>query len=124
MQNALGLVGRCLIAMLFFAGTVQKGVNPGAAMELLEGFGLPGWLVWPALAFNAVAAVMLVLGLWLGPVGLALAGYCAVTSPFHFLPDDPWQMSIFVKNWAVAGGCLVLAAGGGGNWRVWAEKAG
>ena len=42
--------------------------------------------------------------------GLALAAYCALTSVFHLVPDDPWQMSIFVKNWAIAGGCLCLAA--------------
>ena len=32
-----------------------------------------------------------------------------VTSVFHYLPDDPWQVTIFVKNWAIAGGLLVLA---------------
>ena len=124
MQNAVGFAGRCLIAGLFAAGAVQKGVNPGAAAGLLEGFGLPGWLVWPAAVFNALAAVLLVVGLWLGPVGLTLAIYCAVTSAFHFLPEDPWQMSIFVKNWAIAGGCLVLAAGGGGEWRLRATGSG
>ena len=118
MQNAVGFLGRCLIAGLFVAGAVQKGVNPSAAIGLLEGFELPGWLVWLALVFNASAAVMLVIGLWLGPLGLALAIYCGVTSIFHFLPEDPWQMSIFVKDWAIAGGCLVLAAGGGGTWRL------
>lgn len=118
MQNAVGFLGRCLIAGLFLAGAVQKAAAPDVAAGLLEGFGLPGWLVWPALAFNAVAAVFLVLGVWLRPLGFSLAGYCGVTSVFHFLPDDPWQMSIFIKNWAIAGGCLILAAGGGGNWRL------
>ena len=48
----------------------------------------------------------------------ALAAYCAVTSLFHFIPDDSWQMTIFVKNWAIAGGLLVLAAQGGGRWQL------
>lgn len=29
---------------------------------------------------------------------------------FHFVPSDPWQMSIMIKNWAIAVGCLILAA--------------
>ena len=58
---------------------------------------------------------MLIAGLWTRPVAASLAAYCMVTSLFHFLPDDPWQMSIFVKNWAIAGGCLVLAAHGPGR---------
>ena len=107
-----------LIAALFFGGAVQKTLDPAAAQGLLADRGWPDWLIWPALAFNAAAGLALVTGIAMEPAALALAAYCAVTSLFHFLPDDPWQMTIFVKNWAIAGGCLVLAAGGGGAWRL------
>jgi putative oxidoreductase len=105
----MDLAGRILIAALFVAGAVQKFLAPEAAQGLLAGFGLPGWLVWPALVLNAGLAVGL---LWPRMVRAALAAavYCAATSVFHFQPDDGWQMSIFVKNWAIAGGLLVLAA--------------
>lgn len=118
MANWVGLVGRVLIAFLFLAGAVQKSINPDGAMALLAMRGLPEALVWPALVYDAAAGLLLVAGLWLGPVAASLALYSIATSWFHFLPDDPWQMSIFVKNWAIAGGCLVLAADGGGNIRV------
>lgn len=52
------------------------------------------------------------------PVALALAAYCAITSLFHFIPADPWQMTIFVKNWAIAGGCLAMAVAGPGRYRL------
>ena len=104
------LIGRGLLAMLFAAGAVQKTLDPGAAQGLLAGFGLPGWLVWPALAFNAGAAVGLLAGRHVRLWALTAAGYCMVTSLFHLIPGDGWQMSIFVKNWAIAGGLLVLAA--------------
>lgn len=97
---------------------MQKYANPGVVMDLLITWHLPAVLVWPALAFNAIAGMCLVLGLWVRPVALLLAGYCAVTSLFHFLPDDPWQMTIFIKNWAIAGGCLILAAHGAGRWAL------
>jgi|GEM_PF-2096845 len=38
------------------------------------------------------------------------AGYRMVTGVFHFLPEDGWQMSIFVKNPAIGGGSQVLVA--------------
>ncbi|WP_417208704.1 DoxX family protein [Antarctobacter sp.] len=117
-ENITSLVGRTLIAALFLAGAVQKTVDPGAAQALLAGWNWPESLVWLALAFNALAGLALVLGLAVRPVALSLAGYCALTAFFHLIPDDPWQMSIFVKNWAIAGGCLVLAAQGGGAWRL------
>jgi putative oxidoreductase len=108
--NALLLLGRLLLAGLFLAGAVQKAVAPEAAQILLTGAGLPEVLVWPALLFNGAAAAALAFGLFLAPAALLLALYCMVTSYFHFVPDDPWQLSIFVKNWAIAGGLLVLAA--------------
>jgi putative oxidoreductase len=52
------------------------------------------------------------------PVALLLALYCAVTSLFHYIPADPWRISIFVKNRAIAGGCLVLAAHGAGRYAL------
>jgi putative oxidoreductase len=112
------LAGRLLIAALFLAATVQKAQNPLAVEGLLVGRGWPAWLVWPAGAFNLLAGLALVSGLWVRPAALALAVYCGVTSLFHYIPSDPWQMSIFVKNWAIAGGCLILAAHGAGRYAL------
>lgn len=112
------LTARLLIAALFMAGAVQKLLAPTGAMTLLEMRNLPTALIWPALAFNAIAALLLVLGLRTRPVAVVLAGYCAVTSIFHLVPSDPWQMSIFVKNWAIAGGCLALAVAGSGRYAL------
>ncbi len=121
MRDLTLLLGRILIAALFVAGAVQKALDPAEVMGLLAGRGLPQMLVWPALAFNALAAAGLILGVGVRPLGYALAVYCGVTSVFHFIPADPWQMSIFVKNWAIAGGCLSLAAAGAGRFALWPD---
>jgi putative oxidoreductase len=112
------LVGRILIALLFLGGAVQKWTEPGVVEGLLAGFGMPQLLVWPALAFNFGAALALIAGVWVRPVAAALAAYCAFTSVFHYIPSDSWQMTIFIKNWAIAGGCLVLAAHGSGRYAL------
>ena len=91
------LLGRVLIAVLFLGGAVQKTLDPVPAMELLAMRGLPDWLVWLALGFNLAAGVALVLGWQMRIAATCAAVYCAVTSLFHFLPDDPWQMTIFVN---------------------------
>ncbi len=109
------LAGRLLLAALFAAGAAQKFLDPQPVMTLLAGRGWPVLLVWPALAFDAIGAGILILGLANAPTALALSLYCMVTSLFHWVPSDPWQMSIFVKNWAIAGGLLVLAAHGPGR---------
>ncbi|MCP1170208.1 DoxX family protein [Limimaricola litoreus] len=109
------LIGRVLLAGLFLGGAAQKAFEPGQVVGLLTGWHLPGLLVWPALAYNAAAGLALAFGVAVRPVALSLALYCMVTSVFHFLPEDPWQMTIFVKNWAIAGGCLALAVAGAGR---------
>ena len=117
-SDAATFLGRILIAALFLGGAVQKGTDPSAVKSLLSGMSWPVWLIWPAMAFNLLAGLALVFGIALRPVAAALAVYCVVTSIFHFLPNDPWQMTIFVKNWAIAGGCLVLAAHGPGRFAL------
>lgn len=112
------LGGRVLLGGLFLAGAVQKMVDPSQVEELLAGRGLPPQLIWPALAFNGVAGAMLIADIARRPVALALAAYTVLTSFFHFLPSDGWQMSIFVKNWAIAGGLLVVAAQPGPDGRA------
>jgi putative oxidoreductase len=124
MDRVLIVLGRCLIALLFIAGALQKALDPAQVSDLLTGKGLPGWLVWPALVFNGAAALALILGIWLRWVAIALAIYCLFTSWFHFIPDDGWQMSIFIKNWAIAGGLLVLAGHAGRMAQIGADGQG
>lgn len=103
-------IGRLLLSVLFFGGAVQKVIDPLPVMDMLGSVGLPAILVWPVAVFNLCAAVMLILGLRLRSLGFVLAAYCLLTSYFHFVPQDPWQISIMVKNWAIAGGMLILAS--------------
>lgn len=116
MADALNLTGRVLIALLFLGGAVQKVTDPATVQGMMQGIGLPGWLVWPVAAFNLAAGLCLVLGPHVRAWALALAAYCIFTSYFHWqLRADPWQVTIMVKNIAIAGGLMVLAAQGPGR---------
>lgn len=108
-RRAALLAARLLIGALFLAGAVQKALDPEPARMLLAEWGLPGEMVWPALGLNAVMALAFFSGRHVQTFAIVAAAYCAATSVFHFKPADPWQMSIFVKNWALAGGSLALA---------------
>ena len=125
MIDAALFLARLLIGALLVGGAVQKAVSPGDAGGLLTDVGLPFALVWPALVYDALAGLALWLGVAVRPVAVSAAAYCAATSFFHlnvFLTTgDPWQMTIFVKNWAIAGGCLALAVAGSGAWALRAD---
>ena len=116
MNDPLNLVGRVLIALLFFGGAAQKFTDPAPVQAMIEGLGLPAAIIWPVAILNLIAAVLLVTGPRVRTVALVLAAYCIFTSWFHWeLRVDPWQVTIVVKNWAIAGGLLILAASGPGR---------
>ncbi len=87
---------------------------------MLSGIGLLPALVWPVALFNLAAGLALLLGPRVRTLALVLAVYCIGTSWFHWqLRADPWQVTIVLKNWAIAGGLLILAAQGPGRWVRW-----
>jgi putative oxidoreductase len=123
MRDVLNLVGRCLIALLFLGGAVQKLTNPAPVIQMLAGIGLPDWLIWPVAAFDLVAGLALIFGPGVAVWALAMALYCLVTSCFHWqLRADPWQVTIMVKNWSIAGGLMILAAQGPGRLVFWPRR--
>ncbi|MDA8586499.1 DoxX family protein [Rhodobacteraceae bacterium] len=104
------MIGRWLMGALLLIGGFQKILDPRPVMQLLADQGMPESLIVPATVFNLGAGACVLINWNLRPVCLSSCAYCAFTSLFHFIPADGWQMSIFVKNWAIAGGFLCLAA--------------
>lgn len=119
MNDILNLIGRVLIALLFIGGAIQKLTNPEPVQTMLLSVQVAAWGVWPLAVANLVAGLCLVMGPRVRVWAVLLALYCIATSYFHWqLRADPWQVTIAVKNWAIAGGLLILAAQGPGRW-VW-----
>jgi len=111
--------GRILLALVFIvAGLGKLGDVQGFAGYMASG-GLPTILAWPAIAFEIVAGLALLVGFQTRITALALAGFSIVTAiMFHFVPADQMQMAIFFKNFAMAGGYLMLVAHGAGAWSL------
>lgn len=119
LSDLANLAGRILIALLFVGGAMQKVADPGPVSGMIASIGLPGGLVWGVALFNLVAGIALVAGPGVRCWALVLAAYCVATSWFHWqLRADPWQVTIVVKNWAIAGGLLILAASGPGRFAL------
>jgi len=66
---------------------------------------------------------LIIAGLWTRWTALALAGFTVLAAMiFHSNSADQIQQIMFMKNAAIAGGFLVLAANGAGAWSVDARR--
>lgn len=109
-------IARVLMALIFILSGLSKLGASDAVRGYMEAMGVPGALLWPTIAFEIGAGVLVALGYRTRVIALLLAGFCLVTAAvFHHQFTDQIQMIMFLKNIAMAGGFLLLAAVGSGS---------
>ncbi|KTS11186.1 LysR family transcriptional regulator [Methylobacterium radiotolerans] len=113
----LPVTGRVLMSAIFLVSGAGKLAAPAATLATIEAAHLP----LPPLAYAAATVVEVVGGLLLvagyrtRPVALVLALFAVATAvTFHAALGDQNQMFHFLKNLAMAGGLLQVAAFGAG----------
>ncbi|WP_262692760.1 DoxX family protein [Kordiimonas aestuarii] len=119
------LLGRVLLALIFvLAGFGKITGDPAGTMQYMEAQGVPGFLFWPAALFELLAGLAILIGFQTRVVAFLLAGFCGVTAiMFHANFADQMQMGMFMKNFGMAGGFLVLMAAGAGQYSLDAKRS-
>ena len=116
LQASAMATARVLMALIFILSGLSKLGAADAVRGYMEAMGVPGALLWPTIAFEIGAGVLVALGYRTRVIALLLAGFCLVTAAvFHHQFTDQIQMIMFLKNIAMAGGFLLLAAVGSGS---------
>ena len=112
--------------MFIMAGLGKFG-DPAGNAAYFSSVGLPmaGALVWLVALFEVVAGIAILVGFMTAPAAYLLALFC-IASAFVAHTDFSvlTEMILFMKNMAIAGGFLVLAAHGPGNLSVDARRGG
>lgn len=116
------LAGRVLLSLIFIiAGYSKIGGYEGTA-GYMESMGVPGALLPLVILTELGGGIAILIGLFTRPVAVALAGFSILSGLiFHGTPADQIML---MKNIALAGGFLVLAAHGPGAWSVDAKLKG
>ena len=110
MDKWLNLVGRILLAVIFIVAGFGKITGYAGTAAYMASKGIPGALLPLVIALELGGGIAIVLGFQTRIVALALAAFCIVSAAiFHFEPGNQGQMINFMKNFAMAGGFLVLA---------------
>ena len=113
------LVARIFFGLLFLGAGAGKLADPAGFTGYLTSGGLPAFLAWPSILFELVVGLGLIAGFQTRILALLGAGFCVATALlYHFQPADQIQMTMFFKNFAIAGGLVLLAAHGAGRYAV------
>ena len=123
MVNIVDLIGRVLISALFLISAFNKIFNLEGSMNWMEGFGVPGFFIFPAIAVEIILPVLVIVGYQARIAAGILAIFCLTTAfLFHFDFSDQSQLVSFLKNIGLAGGFLFIVANGTKDWAVDREK--
>ena len=109
------LIARIFIGGFFLLAGVGKVADIAGTSGYIQSVGLPGVLAWPAIVFEILLGLSVLLGFKTRIAALAGAAFCIFTAVvFHNNFADQIQMVMFLKNFAIAGGFLLLFAHGAG----------
>jgi len=115
MDKYVNLAGRILLAHIFLLAGINKITGYSGTQAYMEAMGVPGMLLPLVILLEVGGALALIVGWQTRWAAYALALFSIVSALiFHSNLSDQIQMILFMKNWAMAGGLLVLAANGAG----------
>jgi putative oxidoreductase len=121
-EKTADLAGRLLIAALFLNAGFHKITGYAGTQAYMQSAGVPGALLPLVIALELLGAIAIVAGYRIRIAALALAGFTIVAALLFHAAADPTQHLLYMKNFAIAGGLLLLAARGAGDWSLDARR--
>tara|TARA_Y100000389_G_scaffold178514_1_gene191770 strand:+ start:137 stop:523 length:387 start_codon:yes stop_codon:yes gene_type:complete len=119
MSNLIDFVGRLLISALFLLSAYNKIFSIDGTMSWMEGYGVPGFLLYPTIALEIILPLFIIIGFNARVSAGLLALFCVTTAfIFHFNFADQMQTIAFLKNIGLAGGFLFIVTNGTKEWSV------
>ena len=113
MIKIFDLIGRVFISAVFLLSGFNKIGNYDSTVGWMESFGLPGFLLIPAIILEIVGPILIIIGYQTRIAAGALSLFCLATAIiFHTDFSDQMQFIAFMKNIALAGGFLFLVING------------
>ena len=119
MLNIFDLIGRILISVIFLLSGFNKITNYEGTILWMEGFGLQGFLLIPAIILEITASILIIIGYQVRFSAGFLAIFCIGTAIiFHNDFSNQMQLIAFMKNFALAGGFLFLVTNGAKDFSI------
>ena len=113
------LAGRLLLVFIFLHESIGLLGNYAGAAAYMQKSGVPSLLLPAVIALQLGGGLLVATGTMTCLSALAFASFCVLTAVlFHWQFADRNQLLHFQKDLAIAGGFIVLACCGPGNWSL------
>ena len=123
MSNLIDFIGRLLSSALFLISAYNKIFSIDGTMGWMEGFGIPGFLLYPTIVIEIILPLFIIIGYQARLSAGLLAIFCLATAfIFHFNFENQSEIISFLKNIGLAGGFLFIVANGTRDWSIDREK--
>ena len=123
MANFIDFIGRLFISSVFLFSGYNKIMNFDATVNFMEGFGVPGFLLWPTIILEILLPICIIIGYQFRLSAIALALFSVATGIiFHFDFTNQMQIIALLKNLGLAGGFMFIAIHGTKDWALDKKK--
>lgn len=123
MDKYTNLTGRILLALIFLMAGLNKIGGYAGTQGYMESHGVPGALLPLVILVEVGGALALIVGWQTRIAAWALAGFTLLAGLlFHNDFGNQMQLIMFMKNLAITGGLLVVAANGAGAFSLDARR--
>ena len=118
-MHVIEVLGRIFLSTIFLIEGINKIFNYENTIEYMENFSVPEYLAIPAIIVEILFPLLLVVGYQTKISALVLAMFTLATALiFHTDFTNQMQLTSFLKNFAIAGGFLIIFVNGAGKYSI------
>jgi len=108
-MHIVEVIGRIFLSALFLFNGIAKIFYYEGTIEYMESFGVPGYLITPAIIIEIVFPTLLIIGYKTRLSAIVLASFTILLAViFHTDFSSQIQLTQFLKNFAIAGGFIII----------------
>ncbi|WP_298980893.1 DoxX family protein [uncultured Psychrobacter sp.] len=118
-QDISMLLGRVFLSLIFIVSGFNKINDYAGTQGYMESMGVPALMLPLVIILELLGGIAILIGFKTRIVALLFIGFNVISALlFHSDFDDQTQMTMFMKNIAIAGGFLLLFAQGAGAYSI------
>ena len=108
-MHIVELIGRIFLSALFLFNGIAKIFDYEGTIEYMENFEVPGYLISPAIIIEILFPILLIIGYKTRRSAIVLASFTILLAViFHTDFSNQMQLTQFLKNFAIAGGFIMI----------------